>query len=75
VNLDTKRGNVLLLEFASQMSLDESSLEEVSMSLLVAEWSSKATTSFAQPQQWCEDHLTLPVPPSPTKTSLKVGTF
>lgn len=60
VDFDTERGNVLLLELASQMALDEGRLW-----CLVSAYDAKVVSAFAL--------LTLPVPPSPTSTSLKVG--
>jgi hypothetical protein len=56
VDLDTEGGDVLLLELASEMALDEGGLR-------------KSAASMAQSRA----RFTFPVPPSPTRTSLKVG--
>ena len=60
VDLDTERCDVLLFELASQMALDEGRLR-----CPVSAYDAKVVSAAAQ--------LTLPVPPSPTSTSLKVG--
>lgn len=58
MDLDTQRGNVFLLEFTSQMTLDECSLLQACQNVLMI---------------GIETVITFPVPPSPTRTSLKVG--
>jgi hypothetical protein len=73
VNLDTEGGHVLLLEFTSQMALDEGGLAKTSSV------SKRSTTPQSAHERWIRvpgdgsSELTLPVPPSPTRTSLKVG--
>ena len=72
MDFDTECGNILLLEFTCQVTLDEGSLSKQSVHVL----SSVQTLSrgdIAQRELSRTLH-TFPVPPSPTKTSLKVGT-
>ena len=61
MDFNTQGGNVLLLELSSQMTLDESGLISRSAS------DSTGQNGFRRASR------TLPVPPSPTNTSLKVG--
>ncbi len=62
MDLDTERCDVLLLELPRKMALDEGRLR-----CLVSAYDAKLGCVVAL--------LTLPVPPSPTSTSLKVGMF
>lgn len=74
VNLDTERSNVLLLELSRQMALDEGSLpvresqSDLDFRRRVLQGEVPVTLSSTAPIR-----LTFPVPPSPTRTSLKVG--
>jgi hypothetical protein len=61
MDFDTKRRDVLLLKFAGQMAFDESCL-----------LSRLEPMTQLQGVAWMR-FLTLPVPPSPTRTSLNVG--
>lgn len=66
VNFDSEGRNVLLLELSSQVTLNEGGLSKAQI------------VSFKAPDvnRSCIAGLlhTFPVPPSPTRTSLKVGT-
>lgn len=78
MDFDTESGHVLLLELAGQMALDEGSLQtEVNISIdgRCASASSRrgARGDDKRPVGYRE-RQTFPVPPSPTSTSLKVGT-
>lgn len=78
VNFDTESGDVLLLELSSQVTLDESGLlcgYPVSFELLFrSERMETMRKSTDKARSRRRDGRTLPVPPSPTRTSLKVGT-
>jgi len=79
VDFDTKRSIIFLLEFSSQMTLDESGLQF----LLAIDSDMLMRTRAVVGQQhraWNSQQRclsggaqTFPVPPSPTSTSLKVG--
>lgn len=74
MNLHTEGGDVLLLKLSSQMTLDERGLLKVSLDEFGSALSARmrALTRSAVVKGSVVS-LTLPVPPSPTKTSLKVG--
>lgn len=77
VDFDTERGDVLLLELTSQVTLDEGGLlmKFHQLPLLHLE---ACLSPCVCPEQglWCSCNLqlTFPVPPSPTRTSLNSGT-
>ena len=72
VHLDTEGGDVLLLELTSQVTLDEGGLWQTwSVFALWKYFLHHGVSSWAASRKF----LTLPVPPSPTRTSLKVGVF
>ena len=81
VDLDTERRNILLLEFSCQVTLDKGRLRLGS--LVICYRVGMQPLSTAQPAQWPSCYRersriwrrTFPVPPSPTSTSLKVGTL
>ena len=68
VDLNTEGCDVLLLELSGQVTLDEGGLERGDMS---AEASHGRAAKLAGAVLDCL--RTFPVPPSPTRTSLKVG--
>jgi hypothetical protein len=89
VNFDTKSRHVLLLELAGQVALDEGGLAEEknckvsTMPLILRRgtsprpspsrdcWGCRKNARMVYP--WEMSFHTLPVPPSPTRTSLNVG--
>ena len=86
VNLNTEGGHVLLFEFASQMTLDEGGLDGwLSVSSRHSKIRGRERVCVRERErgtkrngrnckiQKGKSNLTLPVPPSPTRTSLKVG--
>ena len=81
VNLDAQSSNILLLEFTCQVTLDEGGLRKVIVSSCTSyppRWARLQSTSTARIDQAAAAleraiFHTLPVPPSPTSTSLKVG--
>lgn len=68
VDLDTKGGNVLLLELSSQVTLDESGLSKQTSQRMPYKME-----RYKLQQLHMHRLRTFPVPPSPTRTSLKVG--
>jgi hypothetical protein len=78
VNLNAQRGHVLLLELASQVALDEGGLEHHHVNIQdepISVHSATPQSPQARTLSRSSSQLTLPVPPSPTRTSLKVGTW
>lgn len=78
MDFHTESGNVFLLEFTGQMALDEGGLVlTLAGGLTTIErmdcWPEPVATSGRILRITFRDLLTLPVPPSPTKTSLKVA--
>ena len=80
VHLDTERGHVLLLELARQVALDEGGLDVAGpgqsgvRSMGAANpAAARAARAIRMPVDAGDGELTLPVPPSPTRTNLKVG--
>jgi hypothetical protein len=80
VDLNTKGRNVFLLELSGQMTLDESGLSELQSAYVLRNepmrQTAKRSDASSEPGSvdMASSKHTFPVPPSPTSTSLKVGT-